>query len=215
MHRRRILQATAALGALLPLRAAWAAAGKLPPPGLHRVSGEVRVNGQPAVAGMPIKAGDTIVTGAGGEAIYIVGNDAWLQRDNSQVTLNGDGLKAGLRILHGKLLSVFGKGDKSLETSTATIGIRGTGCYIEAEPERVYFCLCYGVAEIVSHHRPEQRETIKTFHHDRPLYLLANGDKTPVPGSVENHGDAELILLEALVGRVPPFYGQPGLGKKY
>lgn len=214
MQRRRILQASAALVAHAALPA-WGAGSKLPPPGLHRVSGEVRVNGQPAVAGMPIKAGDTISTGPGSEAIYIVGNDAWLQRDNSQVTLNGDGLKAGLRILHGKLLSVFGKGDKSLETSTATIGIRGTGCYIEAEPERVYFCLCYGAAEIVSHHRPEQRETIQTFHHDRPLYLLANGEKAAVPASVHNHGDAELILLEALVGRVPPFYGQPDLKPKY
>ena len=212
MQRRRLLQATAALGAgltLSALRSAWAAGAERPPPGLHHVRGEVWVNGRPASPGTPIKPGDQIRTGAASEAIYIVGNDAWLQRDHSQVTLNAAGVKAGLRILNGKLLSVFGKGDKSLETSTATIGIRGTGCYIEAEAERVYFCLCYGVADIVSHHRPSVRETIRTRHHDQPLYLLANGDKTLVPASVQNHTDAELILLEALVGRVPPFHGQP------
>lgn len=218
MQRRRILQASAALGGsvlLSALHAAWAAGGKLPPPGLHRARGDVRINGRPASAGAPVQAGDTITTGADSEAIYIVGNDAWLQRDQSQVTLNGDGLKAGLRILQGKLLSVFGKGEKTLNTSTATIGIRGTGCYIEAEAERVYFCLCYGEAEIVSHRHPEARETIRTVHHDRPLYLLANGEKTMVPASVQNHTDAELILLEALVGRVPPFYGQAGFSSRY
>jgi hypothetical protein len=29
-----------------------------------------------------------------------------------------------------------------------------------------------------------------------------------VPAMMMNHSDAELILLESLVGRLPPFYGQ-------
>jgi hypothetical protein len=33
--------------------------------------------------------------------------------------------------------------------------------------------------------------------------------KMMVPADVINHTDAELILLESLVGRVPPFGGNP------
>ena len=211
MHRRKILKGIAALAVaerLGMLRTAWAAGGKLPPPGLYKIKGEVRVNGQLAKEGAPVKAGDTITTGAQSEAIYIIGNDAYLQRDRSSVSIAGDTLKAGLRVLSGKLLSVFGKGEKRIETSTATIGIRGTGCYIEAEEKRVYFCLCYGTADIESPKMPGQIETIETQHHDHPIYLHADGSQMMVPASVINHSDDELILLERLVGRLPPFYGQ-------
>lgn len=211
MQRRKILKGIAALAIterLGILRAAWAAGGKLPPPGVYKIKGEVRVNGQLAKEGSPVKPGDTITTGAQSEAIYIIGNDAYLQRDRSTVSIAGNTLKAGLRVLSGKLLSVFGKGEKRIETSTATIGIRGTGCYIEAEEQRVYFCLCYGVADVESPKMPGLIETIETTHHDHPVYLNADGSQMMVPASVINHSDAELILLESLVGRLPPFYGQ-------
>ena len=102
--------------------------------------------------------------------------------------------------------SVFGKGDKKLETATATIGIRGTGCYIESEEARVYFCLCYGVAEVVPTADPSRMERIETKHHDHPIYIH-KGSAMPalVDASVMNHNDAELELLESLVGRRPPF----------
>jgi len=44
-------------------------------------------------------------------------------------------------------------------------------------------------------------------HHDKPLYILANA----TPGeSIRrapfiNHTDQELMLIESLVGRTPPF----------
>lgn len=209
MKRRNLLKGLVTLAVterLLALRSAFAAGGKLPPPGMHRITGPVQVNGKPAVQGMVIATGDTITTGQGGEAIYIIGNDAYLQRDSSVVTLTGDTLKKGLRILTGKLLSVFGKGNKSIETGTATIGIRGTGCYIESAPDKVYFCLCYGEAEIASLKHPEKVETIETQHHDHPVYLHDDGSKMMVPADMINHTDSELILLESLVGRWPPFY---------
>ena len=34
--------------------------------------------------------------------------------------------------------------------------------------------------------------------------------KSMVPAEVKNHSDSELEMLEALVGRVPPFYGKTG-----
>ena len=58
-----------------------------------------------------------------------------------------------LRLLTGSLLSVFGERGAnqalSVNTSTATIGIRGTGIYMEAEPDLTYLCTCYGtVADV-------------------------------------------------------------------
>lgn len=218
MNRRNLFKN---LGALLlaerlgALHSAWAAGNKLPPPGLQRINGDVRVNGQTAREGMPILPGDTISTGKNSEAIYVIGKDAYLQRDQSVVSISSDTLKGGLRILTGKLMSVFGKGDKQIATGTATIGIRGTGCYIEAAEEKVYFCLCYGKADVASIKDPSHSETIESTYHDHPVYLHASGEKMMVPADVINHTDAELTLLESLVGRVPPFYGQSGYYKKY
>jgi hypothetical protein len=178
--------------------------------GMQKVTGNVTVNGKPAQPGMAVGAGDTIITGAGGEAIYVIGQDAYLQREKSTVSFAAGvaGAAVGvMRVLTGKILSVFGKGDKKLETPTATIGIRGTGCYIEAEENRVYFCLCYGEAEVSPAANPNHVERIKTKHHDHPIYIN-KGSSMPamVDASVINHDDIELKLLENLVGRWPPFY---------
>ena len=154
---------------------------------------------------MPVGTGDTLVTGADGELIYVIGQDAYLQRANSTVSFSG--VSASLmRVLSGKILSVFGKGRKTLQTTTATIGIRGTGCYIESEKKRVYFCLCYGTAELTPLADPGRRELIETRHHDHPLYIHHDSSlPMMVDASVINHTDAELELLESLVGRFPPF----------
>jgi hypothetical protein len=124
-----------------------------------------------------------------------------------------------MRVVSGKILSVFGKNSgRSIQTSTATIGIRGTGCYIEDEgtgaKARTYFCLCYGTAELVPKAAPQEVETYTTTHHDKPMYVHNDMAMTKmmVPAEVINHTDEELTLLEGLVGRVTPFYGT---GKKY
>lgn len=208
MLRRRLLHSLAALAALPLLRPALANGNKPAAPGIQRLRGEVRVNGQPAQVGTVVKPGDTVSTGADSEVIYVIGQDAYLQRDRSTVSVLGDVAKTGMRVLTGKLLAVFGKGPQRIETATATIGIRGTGCYIESAPDKVYFCLCYGKADIELNGAPGKRESIETRHHDNPLYLHASGQSMMVPAGVENHNDDELTMLEALVGRVPPFAGQ-------
>ncbi len=213
MKRRKLLKGIAGLlmaERLLHLQAAWAAGQQPLPPGMHTVSGEVTVNGRPAQPGMLVQAGDQVVTGSGGKAIYVIGRDAYLQRERSSVQFLGDSVSNGLRVISGKLLSVFGKGDKRIETPTATIGIRGTGCYIEVESERIYFCLCYGQAEIIPLARPSERELIETRHHDKPMYISADARRVMAPATVQNHSDDELTLLEALVGRVPPFLADGG-----
>ena len=49
----------------------------------------------------------------------------------------------------GKLLSVHARGSNvQMSTVVATIGIRGTGVYLEADPEQTYVCTCYGVTDI-------------------------------------------------------------------
>jgi hypothetical protein len=210
--RRRFVQAALAAGALLPGgiaaligRALAQGAAKQ---GVHRLRGEVRVNGEPAKKGTPVKPGDTVSTGARSYVTFVVGEDAFLLRGNSRLELSGSAALADvLRLVTGKLLSVYSKGPpREVRGVTATIGIRGTGAYMETGGERTYFCLCYGEAEIVPTAAPDQRETVRTIHHDQPRFIYAAGRQRVIERApVINHRDAELILLESLVGRVPPF----------
>lgn len=219
MRRRRFLGHTTFLGlsgaaGTLGLIHRVLAAGANPvAPGIHRITGSVMLNGTPAREGLLVRPGDTLTTGPGAEVIYVIGQDAYLQRERSTVSFAGDAVASVMRVVTGKILSVFGKGYKQLVTPAASIGIRGTGCYIEAEEKRVYFCLCYGAAEIAPVADPSRIERIETRHHDHPVYIH-NDDAMPMMANatVINHTDAELTMLEALVGRRPPFHGQ---GIKY
>ena len=177
--------------------------------GFTYLKGKVLVNGMPAEIGQVLQPGQVVTTGAGAEAIFVVGKDAFLQRENSEFGID---LSAGISVLRyvtGKILSVFGRGPKTLRTPTATIGIRGTGCYIESESTRTYFCLCYGEAELTPSADPAAAKIISTRHHEQPLYIGNRpGDAVMAAGPVVNHTDIELIMLENLVGREPPFVGQ-------
>ena len=179
-------------------------------PGVARVRGDARINGQPAQRGMEVRPGDVITTGPGAELVIVIGRDAFLVRAQSRIELSGDAtrlLVAGLRVVTGALLSVFEPGkEKRIQTATATIGIRGTGIYVELEGARTYVCTCYGEAELTPVDDPAAAETVRTQHHDEPRYIYSRGmprmiEKAPVV----NHTDAELSMLEGLVGRNVPF----------
>jgi len=118
----------------------------------------------------------------------------------------------GLRVVTGAVLSVFATGErKTIRTPTATIGIRGTGVYVEIEPDRTYVCTCYATADIEATADPQRyRETVTTRHHDEPRYVYATGDAMMAKAAVLNHTDDELRLLESLVGRTPPFGPRTG-----
>lgn len=202
--RRRMLQAMAATvaGGVSGLIQQVLAAGNAPAkPGMQRIQGKVTVNGQAARAGMLLRAGDTVETGPGSDAIYVIGADAFLQRADTRVSF-GATTADFMRVVTGKLLSVFGKGQRRVQIPFATIGIRGTGCYIESDVRRSYFCLCYG--EVVLDPVNGRAITYKTQHHDTP-HWIEDGVVSNAP--VINHTDDELLLLEQLVGRWPPFYG--------
>ena len=184
--------------------------------GVHRVRGDVRVNGVAAIEGMEIRAGDVITTGANSDVVFVVGRDAFLIRANARVEAQGSDagalLLTGLRVVTGAVLSVFSPGEpKFLRTATANIGIRGTAVYLEVEEARTYVCTCYGEADIASTADPSARETVRTKHHEQPRYVMGAGAlQMLMSAPVINHTDAELILLESLTGRRPPFVEMPG-----
>ena len=209
--RREWLKRVLLAGASMPLLLHDALAAGKRPSGMIEVKGEVLINGRPARAGAAVKPGDSVATAPGGSAVFVVGRDAFLIREKSELrTAGGSALAGAMRLVTGKLLSVFGGGRRSITTPTATMGIRGTGIYIEAEAERTYVCVCYGLVDLQARNMPEARETVRTTHHDAPRYVYAYGEK-PIkmiePAPMVNHTDAELIMLEALVGRTPPFAG--------
>ena len=208
------LFAGAVPGTALGQSAFGARPGKLPSGrSIYRAIGEFTLNGKPADASALIKPGDTIRTGKGAELVFAVGSDAMIVRADSELSIDGvvDAVKGplldALRLISGKLLSVSRNSKMVIRTTTATIGIRGTGWYAEADPQRTYFCTCYGTTDIVAADDPNSRETVEAKHHDRPLYVLAkpSGGKSILPAPFINHTDQELTLIEALVGREPPF----------
>ncbi len=206
---RRAAGSAAALAAAMGYLRHVLAMGAVPP-GVYRARGDVRINGKPAQKGMELKPGDLVSTGRDSELVVVVGKDAFLMRADTRVEYSGDAAQlivSGLRVVTGALLSVFEPGKpKTIRTATATIGIRGTGVYVEVEAKRTYACTCYGVADLVPVDDPTAAETVRTQHHDEPRFIYAKGmprmmEKAPV----FNHTDAELIMLEDLVGRTTPF----------
>ena len=182
---------------------------------MRNTRGEVRINGKPADPGALVRPGDAIETGRRGYATFVVGEDAFLVRANSRAELIGSaGLVSAMQLVTGKLLSVFGSGrDRRLVTATASIGIRGTGAYLEAEPARTYFCLCYGTADVAAT-MGSARESVTTSHHESPRYIYGDGrSRAIVPAYMSNHSDSELMLLESLVGRSPPTEFMQGGGR--
>ena len=116
-------------------------------------------------------------------------------------------LITGLRLLTGKLLSVSRNTPMRVNTANATIGIRGTGFYVESGPVETYFCTCYGTTDVASKNDPTSTETVTSTHSHHPLYIVNDGGKGKNIRNAPfiNHTDQELTLIEALVGRTPPF----------
>lgn len=185
---------------------------KLPPGrSIYRLSGHVFVNNREATLNTVIGPNDTVETQANSEIIFVVGASSYILRANSHLALKEEqkesAVTSALRLLSGRLLAVFGKGPRQLQTQTAVIGIRGTGVYMETDPEQTYFCTCYGTTDIAAAKDRESRTTVQSKHHDRPLYILASGSEGKLirPAPMINHTDQELMLIETLVGRTPPF----------
>ncbi len=183
-------------------------------PGVQKTSGDVRINARPASAGQEVRPGDVVTTGADGSCVIVIGEHVFLIRENSEIEFYAEyfeedlnpSLSGLITLTAGAMLSVFGKTDTTIATPMATIGIRGTACYVDAGTERTYACICYGHGELAGTQDGLLLETVVTTHHESPRYIYSQDaplriEKAPVI----NHTDAELRMLEALVNRSPPF----------
>jgi hypothetical protein len=225
--RRGLLRQLAALGLLGPagisglIQDALAKGDAPVISGINALAGSVTVNAQSARVGSPVKPGDKVSTGKGSYAVVVVGKDAFLLRDSTSVVFEQNRDKPGILenvlIATGKVLSVFDQrreGRLGIRASSATIGIRGTGCYLELHDGRTYFCLCYGEAAIDGAGMG-QSKLVRTTHHESPVWIDERGGVMKVENAgFVNHNDEELIMLEKLTGREPPFVSL-GLTGKY
>ena len=169
--------------------------------------GEVYVNGQRASMSVALRPGDRVLTGPESTLTVAIGEDAFRLRPLTSVTFDGASdskLVTGLRVLSGALLGAFRKHERrEVKTATATIGIRGTAVYIEANPVLTYVCTCYGDVDIEC---ATYRSTKRVQSRDHtPNYIFARvlSGRSIVDAPVINHTNAELAELEKLVGRAP------------
>ena len=179
---------------------------------IFSLEGDVRVNGQHANLNTRIRGGDVVRTAEQSEVVFAVGSDSFILRSNSEMQIEGGGFFIDtLRMLTGSVLSVFGRRKPNqqltMSSSTATIGIRGTGVYMESEPGLTYMCTCYGQVGLYSKEDLNDSELITATHHNAPKYISDRKirDSFIRPAPFKNHTDAELKLLEAIVGREVPF----------
>jgi len=202
-HRRRFLAASAAWGAalLIPGRARAA--------DVRELAGSVKVNGKAATRKTRVRPGDVVETGPKSKVVFVIGQDAFLLREQSRLNVGKskagkEAVIAGLRLVTGALLAAFGKGARTIETATATAGIRGTGVYIETSPTETYFCTCYGEVELRDKARTTRKLVVSGYHTPNMIFAQSVGGKMMAPAEVKDHSDDELIMLEKLVGRTSP-----------
>ena len=203
-HRRDLLMAGSAVGFAIAFPH-LATAGKL-----LGVASEVYVNGKRSYRGAKIRPGDVIKTGGLSEAVFVVGKDAFMLRQNSELHLvaakgGSSRVAGGLRLITGGLLSVFAPGKRVVRTATATAGIRGTATYVEVRPEGTYFCTCYGKVDL-SNSAGDASVQVNALHHDANIvHANAQAGNAIEKSTMQNHYDEELMLLTALLGTKPPF----------
>jgi len=188
--------------------------------GFRQIEGEVLLNGRrvnpeqmESPDGVLVPSDASIRTGSQASAVFVIGRDAFLIRGNSRIKLKPnlvDSKKSeisGFNLSSGAVLSVFARKKRTLRTLSALIGIKGTGVYIETDSNKTYVCTCYGTSYMEVIDSPEINETVSTTYHDQPR-SFSYREKIIDVVPVINHSDQELILLESLVGRVPPFVKQ-------
>ena len=198
--RRKFLQSSAGIGCGLLIPGLAQAAN------IHELSGKVYINKVLAAPDMVIRSGDLVTTSHNGRISFSIDGDAFLlkERTSLRVGTKDSVVINVLRLLTGKLLSVFKKGRKrEIVTSTVTIGIRGTACFLNVKSKSTYYCNCYGKTELRAENIKEEFEA--THHNARQIDF----DGMHVTGmavmKVIDHTDDELRQLESYVGRVPVF----------
>lgn len=208
-------------GAVLAGGAVWVGPGRLAramgkadiPQGFREIVGRVTLNGRPAQEGDLVRPGDVVETGPDARATFVAGSDAYLLRADTRLEIpdadmgDGDNVLMRVRLTAGRLMGVFGGEGRLVETPTAVAGIRGTGLYVEVDPNRSYICTCYGIVRVRAVASPGIERTVETRHHEQPLYVFgrSGAEDWIADAPMKNHTDDELRMLEGLVNRKPPF----------
>jgi len=166
--------------------------------------GDAFVNGQKLRPDQFVQTGDQVETGPDSHLVFVMGNSAFMVRQNSRFTVErGDTLFAVsvLRLLTGAIVSVWKKGNyRVVSTPTLTAGIRGTGVYTEVAPDgRSYFCNCYGTVELSS--GGEQTLSQSDYHQSFWAEVAPRNGRLITPAGAINHTDEELEMVAALVNQ--------------
>lgn len=180
---------------------------------VRELRGDVTLNDVPLRRDSALQAGQTIRTGADGRVWFSIGADAYFLRPNSRMRLDssrpGEPLIDFLRLVTGALGATFARGmRRTLLAPTATIGIRGTGVYLEAAPDVAYFCTCFGATEILAAPNGNMMENVAVTtanHQARRIHRDAMSGMRIVPAPFQGHTNEEIAALEGLVGRPNPF----------
>ena len=168
--------------------------------------GDATLNGARLTGDSVIQTGDVVRTGPGSSLVFVIGNAAFLVRQNSHMTVErGRTLDTVslLRVLTGAVASVWGKGTpRRIVTPTLTAGIRGTGVYTEVFPEqamRTYFCNCYGVVEMIA--GKERAISRADYHQSFWAEAAPKEGRMLLAANAINHTDEELEMLAELVNQ--------------
>lgn len=175
---------------------------------IRELEGDVFINKRIAHQASSIRAGDRLSVAYGGRLVFSMGEDSYLLQEGTslEVASKDNKVISGLRLLTGGLLSVFGQRDTTtrIYTHTATIGIRGTGVYLNSQPDSLYFCTCYGKTDLhLGHHHDEHIEA--THHNAFNITGKSQKSMSMTATEVIGHSDDDLRLLERYSNRKPPF----------
>jgi hypothetical protein len=206
MNRRHFVKNSAVLGAgvLLPLpAAAQASLGTV-----HELAGRVLLNGRPMTPDSVVQPGQTITTGGDGRIWFTLAGDAFFLRPGSELRISPsvrDNVVEALRLVSGALGATFRRGaQRSVVAQTVTIGIRGTGIYVQTAPDATYVCTCFGTTELGALSGADTARVSATHHSGR---VIQRGDTRirAAEMSLMPHTDEEMSRLERLAGRPYPF----------
>ena len=174
---------------------------------IFEYAGDLSVNNVPATLETFVHPGDVIRTAAQSYVIFVVDEDAFVLLSDSEMQISGGSApEPGYSLNRGKARGALASRSSSIRTSTAFVGIRGIGIYVESDPGISYVCTCYGVTDIAAAANSGVVETIEAEHHDAPRYVIDDGGSQRIePAPFKNHDDQELLLIETLAGRFTPY----------
>jgi len=196
-------------GALLPLPAhaqsKWGV--------VHEVSGDVFLDERPLTAQSGIEGGQAVRTGADGRVWFSVAGDSYFLRPGSRLELRQrdwrESFIDALRLVTGAMGATFRTGaPRSVIAQTVTIGIRGTGVYVETSATQTYACTCFGITEMYSAAGGAMMEQVRVStqnHQARRIYRDPSMGMRIVQAPFERHTNEEISRLERQVGRPNPF----------